>query len=238
MNEKDLVKDAQMGAREELEGLLNSVLPEEKRTGDVDRMALDYIKAQLDVNRRISEALADEPKLAHVFAGLINGDHSAARSLAYAFGREFFSAEEGSPEYEEFIAGDEQRKQEDAERKSWVEEFNGNLDVSMKELEQACEEVGVPVEEYKNRIRDLFITPILDGKISKDEWKGMIKAIDYDKDTEDAFTAGEIAGRNTNINAMREDLGDGMPKGLSSQTVEPKKRIKRYNPMIESALNA
>lgn len=226
-------------SRMELETLLNSILPEEKRTGNVEQMALEYIRSQLEVNSRISEALAQEPRLAQIFAGLLNGDHSAAKNLAYAFGRDFFSAEEGTPEYEEFMAGDELRRKEDAERESWVETFNTNLDASITELEAVCNELGVPVEEYKNKIRDLFILPILDGKITREEWKGMIKAIDYEKDTEDAFVAGEIAGRNTNINKMREDIGDGMPKGLASQSVEtPPKRVKRLNPMIESALNA
>ena len=38
------VEEPANGARQELEALLNEVLPEEKRTGDVDQMALDYIK--------------------------------------------------------------------------------------------------------------------------------------------------------------------------------------------------
>lgn len=235
MNERDLEN---VNAREELKSLLLTLLPEEKKTEDVEQMALEYIKGQLEMDQRISETLGEEPRLAQIFAGLVNGDHSAARNLAYAFGRDFFSAEEGTPEYEEFMKGDELRRQEDAERDSWVKEFNENLDASMAELEAVCTELGVPVDEYKNKIRDLFITPILDGKITREEWKGMIKAIDYDKDTEDAFVAGEVAGRNTNINKMREDLGDGMPKGLTSQTVVEAPKKKRYNPMIESALNA
>ena len=47
-------------ARQELETLLNEILPEEKRTGDVDQMALDFIKEQLESNNRIAEAIADD----------------------------------------------------------------------------------------------------------------------------------------------------------------------------------
>ena len=65
------------------------------------------------------------------------------------------------------------------------------------------------------------------------------KALDYDKDTEDAFAAGEIQGRNTNINKMRTKASDGLPTGLSSQAAPAVERPKvRRNSLIADALNA
>ena len=58
-----------------------------------------------------------------------------------------------------------------------------------------------------------------------------------EKDVEDAFAAGDIKGRNTNIQRMREDFGDGMPKGMSSVAPNIEARRKR-NSLVEKAVNA
>lgn len=66
---------------------------------------------------------------------------------------------------------------------------------------------------------------------------GSDHALTYEKDVEDAFAAGDIKGRNTNIQRMREDFGDGMPKGMSSVAPNIEARRKR-NSLLEKALNA
>ena len=65
----------------------------------------------------------------------------------------------------------------------------------------------------------------------------LVKAVDYEKDTEDAYAAGQISGRNMNINEMRMKPTDGMPKGLSSQAA-PERPKRKVNSLIEKALNA
>lgn len=65
------------------------------------------------------------------------------------------------------------------------------------------------------------------------------KGLRYDKDTEDAFAAGEVKGRNTNIHEMRAKVGDGMPKGLTSQGAPTEVKQKRpINSLLAKALNA
>jgi hypothetical protein len=55
---------------------------------------------------------------------------------------------------------------------------------------------------------------------------------------EDAFVAGEVKGRNMNINEMRGKVGDGMPKGLTSQAVPVEQPKRRMNSLLEKALKA
>jgi hypothetical protein len=62
--------------------------------------------------------------------------------------------------------------------------------------------------------------------------------VDYEKDTEDAFVAGETKGRNMNINEMRMKPSDGMPKGLSSQAVPVEQPKRKVNSLIADALKA
>jgi hypothetical protein len=65
------------------------------------------------------------------------------------------------------------------------------------------------------------------------------KSLDYDKDVEDAFAADQVKGRNMNINEMRSKVGDGMPKGLTSQAMPVVEKPKRkVNSLIADALKA
>ena len=75
------------------------------------------------------------------------------------------------------------------------------------------------------------------GRYTLDVCTALDHALTYDRDIEDAFAAGDVKGRNTNIMRMKQDFGDGLPKGMSSvaPVTEPKRR---GNSLIEKALNA
>jgi hypothetical protein len=82
------------------------------------------------------------------------------------------------------------------------------------------------------------IEPSLNLKVDEKLFARLVKAVDYDKDVEDAFSAGEVKGRNTNIHEMRAKVDDGLPKGLSSQAVMAAEKPKKRNRILESALRA
>ena len=63
-------------------------------------------------------------------------------------------------------------------------------------------------------------------------------AVTYEKDVEDAFAAGNVKGRNTNIRRMQETFGDGMPKGMNSVAPVQQERPDSTNSLIDSALKA
>lgn len=237
MEEDKIIETGATDARARLEELLVELLPEEQRTGSIEEMALTWIEDQRAMNRKISETLAENPEFAQAMAEVVNGRSSGATALARYFGRDFLSAEEGTPEYEELMNADKAWKEErDAARKA-AEEFDKAMEKSQEEINAYCAAKGIDPDEYQDRIEAEFIVPIFSGNIDAALLAKLDKAMDYDKDTEDAFAAGEVKGRNENINKLRAQPGDGMPKGLGTQApVQPKKR--RGNPLIEAALQA
>lgn len=222
-------------ARQELEALLTEVLPEEKRTGDVEQMALDYIKELRSSNDRIIEAISDDPRAAQMFADIVNGTRKPGAAIARYFGKGFM-ADEGTPEYDEMMAADEEFVNERESAKRTAEEHNAKM---LDFLDWLEEQLGEDAEgERMRRVYNEILIPLLDG-VKDETLPGKLKkSLDYDKDVEDAFAAGEVKGRNMNINEMRGKVGDGMPKGLTSQAVPVVEKPKKRNRMLESALGA
>lgn len=224
-------------ARQELEALLTEALPEEKRTGDVEQMALDYIKELKASNDRIIEAISDDPRAAQMFADIVNGTRKPGAAIARYFGKGFM-ADEGTPEYDEMMAADEEFFNERESAKRTAEEHNAKMLDFLDWLEgELGEEEGAEGERMR-RVYNEILIPLLDG-VKDETLPGKLKkSLDYDKDVEDAFVAGEVKGRNMNINEMRSKVGDGMPKGLTSQAVPVVEKPKKRNRMLESALGA
>lgn len=222
-------------ARQELEALLTEVLPEEKRTGDVEQMALDYIKELRSSNDRIIEAISDDPRAAQMFADIVNGTRKPGAAIARYFGKGLM-ADEGTPEYDEMMAADEEFINERESAKRTAEEHNAKM---LDFLDWLEEQLGEDAEgERMRRVYNEILIPLLDG-VKDETLPGKLKkSLDYDKDVEDAFVAGEVKGRNMNINEMRGKVGDGMPKGLTSQAVPVVEKPKKRNRMLESALGA
>lgn len=224
-------------ARQELETLLNEFLPEEKRTGDVDQMALDYIKELREMNDRMVEAISDDPRTAQVFADAING-RGGAKSVVRHFGKSFIDVEEGTPEYDEIMAADAEFMAERERGKAFDEENSAKAQAWFAAFTDYCNRMNLNEDVYLVKIEDEFIKPVLEWEASDETFNKLVKAVDYDKDVDDAFEAGQIKGRNTNINEMRSKPGDGMPSGLSSQAPVVERPKVRRNRLIEDALNA
>ena len=224
-------------ARQELEALLTEVLPEEKRTGDVEQMALDYIKELRSSNNRIIEAISEDPRAAQMFADIVNGTRKPGAAIARYFGKGFM-ADEGTPEYDEMMAADEEFFNERESAKRTAEEHNAKMLDFLDWLEeQLGEEEGAEGERMR-RVYNEILIPLLDGVKDETLPGKLMKSLDYDKDVKDAFVAGEVKGRNMNINEMRSKVGDGMPKGLNSQAAPVEQPKRKVNSLIAKALNA
>lgn len=224
-------------ARQELEALLTEVLPEEKRTGDVEQMALDYIKELRSSNDRIIEAISDDPRAAQMFADIVNGTRKPGAAIARYFGKGFM-ADEGTPEYDEMMAADEEYMNERNEMKTRREEQEAGATAFFDAFEEYLEKQGLDREKYMDAVFREVLEPALDLKVDETLFARLVNAVDYNKDVEDAFKAGEVKGRNMNINEMRSKVGDGMPKGLTSQAVPVVEKPRKRNRMLESALGA
>lgn len=200
---------------------------------DIVESVVERAKKDREMNDRLVAAFKQEPRLAQVFADLVNGKRSAANGFARYFGKDFAGYEEGTPEYDDYMAGEEERVAEIAKAEEAKALLDKNLDESEVVIENYCAEHKIDVDEFRNKIDELLM-PIMDGIFSKETCAALDRAINYDKDTQDAYDAGVVEGRNTNINAMRDDKGDGLPKGLGSQSIEPKKKVR--NGLLADAL--
>lgn len=206
-----------------------------------DRMSQDLLLNYLYENRKQNEQLKNvlggDPRLAQLLLDLINGKRNAPSAVARYFGRSFLELDEDTPEYQEMLQADEERQMETARMASDREEYENNLRESQPVIENFCREHGYDPSAFMDSVWENIVFPIMAGRYTNDVCTALDHALTYEKDVEDAFAAGDVKGRNTNIMRMKEEFGDGLPKGLSSVAPAIEQKRKR-NSLIEKALNA
>ena len=215
--------------------LVAEIEPDGEDVVEVVKRIVERAKKDRAVNDRLVQAFEKEPRLSSIFLKIANGDDSAAFEFGRTFGRTFSEAEEGTPEYEDFMRGEQERKAEIAREEEAKALLDKNLDASDEVIDAYCKENNLDADKFREEI-DQLLMPIMDGTLTMEACKILDKGLHYDKDTKDAYDAGVVEGRNTNINAMRDDLGDGLPKGLTSEQVQTPRR--RGNSLIDMALQA
>ena len=206
-----------------------------------DKLSQDLLMRHLEMNREQNERLATmlerDPRLAQMLVDVIDGKRNAHSAVARYFGRGFINVAEDSPEFEEMMLADEERKNEIMRLANDRREYESNLEQSMPVIEAFCEARGCDPSDFMDSIWEKLVFPIMAGKYTDDVCTALDHAITYEQDVEDAFAAGDVKGRNSNIQRMREDFGDGLPKGMSSVAPDVQPKRKR-NSLIEKALNA
>lgn len=200
-------------------------------------LLLQHLKLNKEQNDKLAEILERDPRLAQLLLDVIGGKRNAHSAMVRYFGNSFMTIDEDSPEFEEIMMADEERKEEMIRLANDRREYERNLADSVPVIEEFCKEKGYDASEFMDKVWENLVFPILAGKYSNSVCVALDHALTYEKDVEDAFVAGDIKGRNTNIQRMKEDFGDGMPKGINS--VAPDTEIKRKrNSLIDKALNA
>lgn len=198
---------------------------------------LKHIKNNREQNERLADVVDNDPRLAQMLIDIINGKRNAHSALARYYGSSMGRIKENTPEYEEMMQADEERREELMRAAADRREYEKNLEVSRGVIENFCKERGYEPADFMNRVWDGLVMPILSGNYSHEVCVALDNALNYEQDVESAFAAGDIKGRNTNIQRMREDYGDGMPKGMSSVANDAQPR-RCVNSLIEDALNA
>lgn len=238
-NQAEGVDATPMSKRQALNQLLSSEIDgynpddEEGSAG----MLSEYVQRNIDDKKRFSEAIQKDPRLAQVFSDVVSGKRSSGAALARYFGKDLLNAKEGTAEYDEIIAAEKERLDELEASLEHERKFKENVSKSMPLLKAKCEAAGVDCDEFCKRVWDEVIFPITEGHYDV-IFDVMQRGFNYEKDVNDAMAAGETKGRNTRINQMRDNRGDGMPKNMSSATMEPERKKAKRNPFIEAALNA
>lgn len=224
--------------REMLNKLLLEEIPDYNADDDESAAELltNYITGNKEQRNKLAEALQNDPRLAQMLADIVSGKRGAANSMVRYFGKDFLSAEEGSPEFDEIQAAEEERKKEMEALEASQQEYSNNLEKSIPVVEEWCKEKGYEMDEFLDKVWQQVISPIMSGSYSREVCDFLDKGLNYDKDTKDALDAGVVQGRNENINKMREERGDGLPKGIT--TAAPvTERKKEKSPLISAALS-
>ena len=206
-----------------------------------DKLSQDLLVRHIALNReqneRLALALEQDPRLAQMLVDMVEGKRNAHSAVARYFGRGFVNVDEDSPEFEEMMMADEERKNEVMRLANDRREYENNLQQSLPVIEAFCKEKGYDSSDFMDNVWEKLIFPIMAGVYSTDVCTMLDHAITYERDVEDAFAAGDIKGRNASIQRMKEDFGDGLPKGMNS--VAPDAQQKRpKNSLIEKALGA
>lgn len=200
-------------------------------------LLLQYLRINSEQNAKLAEMLERDPRMAQMLLDMIKGKRNAHSAVARYFGRSLMEVDEDSPEFEEIMLADEERMQEAMSVANDRKEYEANLKESRPIIEAFCQERGYDPSEFMDNVWEQVVFPIMAGRYTYEVCTALDHALTYDKDVEDAFAAGDIKGRNTSIQRMKQDFGDGLPKGLSS--VAPQDAPKtNHNSLIEKALNA
>lgn len=201
-------------------------------------MLIDNYNRNEEQKKILADAINNDPRLASVLSDIVAGKRSGANALVRYYGRDFLSAEEGTPEYDDIVAAEEERKKDAESRAAREEEYKKNIDESTPIIEEFCKSKGYKVDDFLNDVWDKVAAPILSGKYTTELLAMLDKGFNYDNDVNDAMKAGEVKGRNENVNKLRNDqIGDGMPTGLGTKTKETRKPA-RSNSILDLALQA
>lgn len=200
-------------------------------------LLLQHLRINKEQNEQIASVLKRDPRMAQMFADIVNGKRNAHTAMARYFGRTVMEIDEDSPEFEEIMLADEQRREEIESLASDRKEYESNLEESIPVIEHFCAQKGYDPSDFMGDIWEKLVFPVLAGRYSHEVCELLDHAITYEQDVEDAFAAGDVKGRNTNIMRMKENFGDGLPKGMGSAAPVVEKKRKR-NSLIEKALNA
>lgn len=237
---QESVNDAQALSYVEFEKELQELLGKDFKLDDEvsQDMLIMHIKKNKEQSEQLAEALERDPRLAQMLVDVIDGKRSAHASMARYFGRSMMEIDENSPEFEEMMIADEERREEMYRLTENRREYESNLEKSRPVIEQFCNERGYEAADFMEMVWEKIVFPILSGKYSYEVCTALDHSLTYEQDVEDAFAAGDIKGRNTNIQRMKGDIGDGLPKGLQSAAPVDSTKKRKGNSLIEAALKA
>ncbi len=189
-------------------------------------------------NERLAEVLGRDPRMAQMLADIVEGKRNAHSAMARYFGRGFMDYGEGTPEYEEMLMADEERREELYRLAEDRKAYEDNLAQSMPAIQEFCNQRGYDPSDFLDAIWERLIVPILSGSYNAAVCAALDNAINYEQDIEDAFAAGDVKGRNTSIQRMKGDFSDSLPSGMRSAAPDVVEKPRRGNSLIDTALEA
>ena len=238
MNQSQGAEPPKPSKRQQLNDLLTSEIDGYNPEDDEGSagMLTDYLQRNIDDRKRFGEAIEKDPRFAQVISDVASGKRNAGAALARYFGKDFLSADEGSDAYNEIMQAEKERMDDLEKSLERSKKYEQNVEKSMPLLESKCKEAGVDLNAFLDKVWEQVVYPISEGNYDV-IFDVLQKGFSYDKDVNDAMAAGETKGRNTRINKMREERGDGMPKGISSANLTQDRKPRR-SAFMQAALDA
>lgn len=153
----------------------------------------------------LSEMLATNPKSANFLISMKDGKDPVV-ALIEEFGDEFKEALDDPSKLEEIAAAHQKFLDRVATDKKYEEEYNRNLEQSLKDLDEFVTSEGIEddkIEEGMTLLKDIVSEYVL-GKITPDTLKIIFRAISYENDIENAEKVAEVRGRNAKIETLKK----------------------------------
>lgn len=185
--------------------------------------------------KKLTDLFSSDPRAAGMFMSWKEGGNPVDYLLEN-FGDEFKEALDDPGKKEEFSKSYQKWLDKVANDGKMKQECDDNLQATFKTLEDLQAQNGWSDEESLNVFNAVHAI-IMDGiynKITAETFDMAGKALNYEKDVEDASMTGEMKGRNAKIEEKlkKDKPAEGLPPNLgggNGGTPEPKKP-KRHNP--------
>ena len=202
------------------------------------KLLIKHLRDNREQNELLADALGRDPRMAQMLADVVEGKRNAHSAMARYYGRKFMDYDEGTPEFEEMLMADEERLEEVSRLAQDRKNYEDNLEASQPVIQEFCQQRGYDPSDFLGAVWDRLVLPILSGTYTSEVCSALDNAINYERDVEDAFVAGDVKGRNTSIQRMKENFGDGMPSGMTSAAPPVSNKPRRTNTLIDAALEA
>lgn len=238
---QSLEAGAGVSNKQKLQELLGDILGEDYNPNDDELSSgklFEYIKSGKERQGKLADALTEDPRLAQLLADVVGKKKNAHGALARYFGKDYLSAEEGTPEYDELMREEEERKKENDAAAASAKEYEDNLNESMPIVEEFCKEKGYEATEFLDKVWNLIVSPIFSGRYTPELCEVLDNGMNYSSDVQDAMKAGEVKGRNMNIARMKKEEGDGLPKNIGSSGNPNTKENKKAKTILNMAMEA
>ena len=202
------------------------------------QLLIQHLQDNREQNERLAEVLERDPRMAQMLADMVEGKRNAHTAMARYFGSNYINYPEGTVEYEEMLLADEERRNEINNLIEDRRQYEANLAASQPVIQDFCNKRGYDPSDFLEAVWERLVMPILSGSYTAEVCVALDNAISYEQDIEDAFAAGDVIGRNTSIQRMKQDFSDGMPSGIRSAAPPVTNKPRRTNTLIEAALEA
>lgn len=196
---------------------------------------MDYQRTGREANAKLIEIFEAEPEIASFMSDLMKGA-SIPVAIARNFDLDGISPQEGEPDYGEWEAAAQSRRNKAKESIKYQEELTANKVESSKAFSDFEEEKGMSEEEADAFIDKVegFLADIYRGRVSKEFLDAMYKATDYETALTNTRKEAELKGKNANVELQKKNYskpkGDGLPevKATGGATDTPKKVKPRF----------